>query len=563
MPSIFFNYENELKMWYYNYVCALCIGEYLCASEENNVNNDNPSHIQAGNITLPNGEVIDIDDPSIEVVKAKSGNNRPILIAVLVVIALAAVYALGIWFFGSHYFFRTRLDGAGVGLRSKVAVRESLVNKDMTVDFILVGAEAEEYVFNSHDADMAYVVDEDKLMAATDYRGALAWPKYLFVDNSLPVDLQITYDEDKLRSCISSFPIYGSANYVSPVNAFIGEFDDSTGKYSIVPDVNGTAADVDATIIAIKDRLRSLTLDDTQIEINLKDSDCYEHADILADSEVLLRTLDAANRCMSADIIYDWNGAEVRVDNSIVRDWISFEGTDLVIDEDAVKNFVANRAYENDTFGRKMQFMCNDGQVREITRGGYGWKTATGDTTKDMIDAVIAGTVGNREPIYTYSGYVHGQNDVGDSYVEIDLSKQHLWLYIDGEIEFETDFVSGNVINGNSTPEGIYGITYKEKEATLRGATYESHVHYWMPFNGNVGMHDATWRSEFGGLIYLTSGSHGCVNLPYASAATIYDYMTENFPVVCYYEAYPLLPDPALVQDADIQEVDEDIESEE
>ena len=81
----------------------------------------------------------------------------------------------------------------------------------------------------------------------------------------------------------------------------------------------------------------------------------------------------------------------------------------------------------------------------------------------------------------------------------------------------------GDWNKGNGTPVGIYGITYKERDATLKGENYSSDVSFWMPFNGNVGMHDATWRSMFGGDIYLTNGSHGCINLPYKKANEIFD----------------------------------------
>ena len=108
----------------------------------------------------------------------------------------------------------------------------------------------------------------------------------------------------------------------------------------------------------------------------------------------------------------------------------------------------------------------------------------------------------------------HGKNDYGDSYVEINLTAQHMFLYKDGKLVIDSDFVSGNVSKNNATPTGAYGVTYTEKNATLRGENYETPVTYWMPFAGNVGMHDAYWRSEFGGSIYKYAGSHGCINLP-------------------------------------------------
>ena len=115
------------------------------------------------------------------------------------------------------------------------------------------------------------------------------------------------------------------------------------------------------------------------------------------------------------------------------------------------------------------------------------------------------------------------------------MTKQKVYYIENNNVEYECDCVTGNVSNGNKTPEGIFGVTYKTKNAILRGADYASHVNYWMPFNRNIGLHDATWRGKFGGEIYKTRGSHGCVNLSKASAAYLYEKVEEGFPIICYY----------------------------
>ena len=53
----------------------------------------------------------------------------------------------------------------------------------------------------------------------------------------------------------------------------------------------------------------------------------------------------------------------------------------------------------------------------------------------------------------------HGKNDYGDSYVEINLTAQHMFLYKDGKLVIDSDFVSGNVSKNNATPTGAYGVT--------------------------------------------------------------------------------------------------------
>ena len=55
-----------------------------------------------------------------------------------------------------------------------------------------------------------------------------------------------------------------------------------------------------------------------------------------------------------------------------------------------------------------------------------------------------------------------------------------------------------------------------------------------MRFNQGIGMHDASWRVYFGGKIYLTSGSHGCVNMPYDAAAQMYENIDETMPIIVY-----------------------------
>jgi lipoprotein-anchoring transpeptidase ErfK/SrfK len=111
----------------------------------------------------------------------------------------------------------------------------------------------------------------------------------------------------------------------------------------------------------------------------------------------------------------------------------------------------------------------------------------------------------------------------------------------DGQIVWDAPCVTGNLSKSYDTPAGLYSLTYKQKDRVLRGKLqadgtyeYESPVSFWMPFNGGIGFHDANWRSKFGGTIYQTAGSHGCVNLPPEKAALLYDLVYAGMPVICY-----------------------------
>ena len=118
--------------------------------------------------------------------------------------------------------------------------------------------------------------------------------------------------------------------------------------------------------------------------------------------------------------------------------------------------------------------------------------------------------------------------------MEINLTSQHLFVYKNGSLVVDSDFVSGNLSKGHGSPTGAFIVTYTTTDAVLRGEDYATPVKYWMPFNGGVGFHDASWQPTFGGSRYLTNGSHGCVNMPPEVAAKLFDLISAGTPVVVH-----------------------------
>lgn len=109
-----------------------------------------------------------------------------------------------------------------------------------------------------------------------------------------------------------------------------------------------------------------------------------------------------------------------------------------------------------------------------------------------------------------------------DTYVDVDIANQTMTYYVNGEIAIQSPCVTGTP-GGNSTPKGNFVIKTKIPGKYLVGPTWNVWVDRWMRFTGNCGLHDASWRSKFGGNIYKTDGSHGCVNLPKDVAYQLYD----------------------------------------
>ena len=128
----------------------------------------------------------------------------------------------------------------------------------------------------------------------------------------------------------------------------------------------------------------------------------------------------------------------------------------------------------------------------------------------------------------------NGQDYYGNTYAEVSITEQHMWMYKDGEVVFESDVVTGNPNLGNDTPIGAFRIRYHQANAVLVGPGYAQPVAYWMVFADDVGFHDATWQPYFGGDLYLWNGSHGCVNLPLDKAGELFNLVYDNMPVFVY-----------------------------
>ena len=215
--------------------------------------------------------------------------------------------------------------------------------------------------------------------------------------------------------------------------------------------------------------------------------------------------------------------------------WISEESHCTDLDSSAVLSYAQKLAEKYDTQGYARKFRTSYGKEITLYKGNFGWKLDAEATALSIMESACFHRQQFVAPVWKHKGvgFTRG-DDIGDSYVEIDLVNQKVWLYQNGEQLLATECVSGTYGTDRQTPGGVYSITYKQSPAVLRGPGYESPVTYWMPFNGGIGLHDASWRDSFGGDIFKTNGSHGCINLPTEAAKLIYETVSAGYPVVCY-----------------------------
>ncbi len=123
--------------------------------------------------------------------------------------------------------------------------------------------------------------------------------------------------------------------------------------------------------------------------------------------------------------------------------------------------------------------------------------------------------------------------ELGDTYVEVDITRQKMTFFHEGEVVAYTDVVTG-LPWGYWTWPGLYAVQNKDTDCQLTAPDYSVHVDYWVGYDGLYGIHDAEWRENFGGKFYETNGSHGCVNTPTDAMAAIFEKIEVGVPVIVH-----------------------------
>lgn len=456
--------------------------------------------------------------------------NRKKLFIILgsVVGAVLVIYVGLSIFFMSHFYFNTTLNGKNVSGYSADKVFDNWEDEIGNYSLKIVESDGTESELKGSDIDMVLQWD-DTISKMISKQNGFAWPAKLFNPDQNTSEAIVTFDEDKLDSALDGFSFMDKSKQIDPVDATVSDYDKNDG-YTLVESVPGTAIDKPALKENIEKALYGLA--DTY---QITEGNGYLAPKIANDDEKLLAAIDTMNKYAGSEIDYEIGSEKETLDINTFADWLSINDNEKVeIDEEKVADYVAELGTKYNTYGKSKQLATSYGTTITMSNCHYGWKIDAETEAAAIVDDIKGGEKVTRDLNYQYTAASHTGNDYGNSYVEINLTAQHLYLYKNGSLVIDSDFVSGNPSKGNATHTGVFGVTYTEKNATLKGQNYATPVSFWMPFNGNEGMHDATWRSSFGGSIYKRNGSHGCVNLPYSVAQTIFENVSAGFPVFVY-----------------------------
>lgn len=445
----------------------------------------------------------------------------------IVVATVAAVYVVGCILFSFVCFPRTLVADTDLSFQTKNFMKKSLIPNAGEYVFMVDGLD---FDLEIDGKTIDYNFDIDKVVdRVIEIKNPLLWPFEIFRVHDFMSESVVSYNKEAAINIAVSEIQNHNQTATRPVDANL-VCNPATKEISIKDEVIGNCLDPDKALASILGYIGS----------GRRHLECGKN-------EQLVPTLYAEDeRCEQAikqgkvliESVLTMMMGQAPVSTLNFNTWVSWlklkPGYVAGLDDDMLNAWAQCLAGQCDTVGKPRTFVTPYGKTCTVDGGDdIGWKIDQAQLIALVAEQAPLGKVQTLSVpcSSTANGYAGpGQRDWGARYIDVDLSEQMARMYDDaGNMIWSSSIVSGKP--GKDTPQGVYTIKQKSSPSTLIGAPdpvtgqpeYRTVVQYWMPFLGNmVGFHDATWQPDFGGDLYLTIGSHGCVNLSYASAQSLY-----------------------------------------
>ncbi len=495
------------------------------AKADNDERNEKELQEDISTIVIPTPYI----DSSVE--KYKKNKKRRLIVFNAVLIVLVIAYIGGVIYYGKHFSNNTYLNGYNIS-NMTVSEVDTMLHQNVLDSYSM------EVVFKNGtetisvgDGNM-YVEPSISVLEIKQKQNPFLWLLNLGTKNEYNVDYIPYYDVEVLTAYIETFDAMKPENMTPSKDAYVTFRD---GEAVIVPDVTGTVINKELLISVI-----TAALDGYSEAVNVDEMECYVKADITSDSPSIATAYENANDYLSIEASYEFcedYTYTLTTEELAGMAYVDNKGQ-VKISKTNAQLFVEDFAERFSTVQEERKFKTHNGDLILVEGGKwYGWIINPEKEFEEFYELITAKKSFTKEPVCDRKGYSYCElNDIGDTYVEVDLTQQHVYVYIDGKLEIHSHCVTGDMGSGHKTPGGVYSITYMALDVVLTGADYESPVTFWMPFNGGIGLHDATWRGSFEEDTYLYDGSHGCVNLPWENARDIFYMVESGMPVICYWE---------------------------
>lgn len=468
----------------------------------------------------------------------KDGKVKALWIIGGVLAVICLIYVAISVYFMSHFFVNTKINGKNFSGKTASDVEKYLQTNIKDYKLTILENEGRQDVISGSEIGLEYRAGTETEKLLKDQNG-FAWPKAFFTENSRKVSVNVSYNEESLNQRISQLSCLQTEQ--TPAENAKPEFDGN--QYVIKPEVYGNAVDKERLTEQVK-----VHITEFQPQLDMVETKCYAKPKYVEDSKEVQEACDAMNKYVNASITYPMNEPVV-VDKALISQWLQVDGEMKVsLNTEAMKQWFTAFGDKYDTQGTTRTFTTPAGKSATVTGGTYGWSIDEDTELVNLQNSILNGEVVTREPAYYAGGTAaaHSGQDWGNTYAEVDMSAQHMWYVQNGQVVLETDVVTGEPIPSRITPEGVYSLMWKQRDATLVGdikpetgkPEYETDVAYWMQVTSSgVGFHDAIWQTAFGGTLYQIpgTGSHGCINMPLDQAGALFNMIEPGTPVIFHW----------------------------
>ena len=462
--------------------------------------------------------------------KEKFKKSSPKKIVAIIAACLAIIYIGFSVFYMNHFYLGTEVNGMDLSGKTVEQAENMVGEVSDKYKLTLKDKRGKEFSVSAKQIDMDVSNDGGKVHDIKDSQNAFAWPIALFQEKTYDLDI-VKFDEAKLKKIYDGFELFKKEYVIEPKSAY-PEYSRKTNEFVARPEIYGNKLKKDELYKGIVNSIKT-----GKSNIDLDAEGYYEEPKNLQDNENLNKAIEELNEKVKMKITYDFEDRKEVVGGYEIAQMLKCD-TDgdykVEVDRDRMIEFIRGVSREYSTYGDARKFKTASGKEITIFGGAYGWLIDKEKEADELTKVIEKGKNVTREPVYSQTALHRTKDDIGNTYVEISIGGQYLWYFREGKLVTSFPVVTGNTSKGHGTPTGIYPLNYKERDTYLNGRNYSSHVNYWMPFNGNIGLHDATWRGSFGGSIYKSSGSHGCVNAPIYGAATVYETIEKGTPIILY-----------------------------
>lgn len=324
-------------------------------------------------------------------------------------------------------------------------------------------------------------------------------------------------------------------------------------EVQVIPATAGRKIMIDSVKKQIAEALETVKTNEIKIDVEKIDPEIVENDT----KEAIAR----AKTLISLPVAYTYQGQKFTPDQKTVASWIVFNTRDVNGKQTLVPEIDTKVAY---SYVYSLASKINVPTVNKkvtVKNGGEQIVEAEGKEGLAVdIDQAVSGTAASLNAgkgvsleLRTYAvKYKTQVNNIfvadWSKYIEINISTQTMCAYLAGGVKVNCWSVTTGQ-NGWNTPTGTFLIQRKSGEGGVPGSggggvcmpnppsAYPlCGINYVSTFTpqGHA-IHEAWWRSNFGGQNYKWNGSHGCINATYDIARFIFYWAPIGTPVIIHY----------------------------